>query len=39
MGQVMEGRWDEVVLATKFGMDMGDGETARGSAAYVRVGR
>jgi aryl-alcohol dehydrogenase-like predicted oxidoreductase len=36
MGQVMEGRWDNVVLGTKFGMDMGDGETARGSAAYVR---
>jgi aryl-alcohol dehydrogenase-like predicted oxidoreductase len=36
LGQVMEGRWDEVVLATKFGMDMGDGETARGSAAYIR---
>jgi aryl-alcohol dehydrogenase-like predicted oxidoreductase len=35
LGQVMEGRWDEVVLGTKFGMDMGDGETARGSAAYV----
>ncbi len=36
MGQVMDGRWDEVVLATKFGMDMGDGATARGSAGYVR---
>ncbi len=36
MGRVMEGRWDEVVLGTKFGMDMGDGATARGSAAYVR---
>jgi aryl-alcohol dehydrogenase-like predicted oxidoreductase len=36
MGQVMEGRWDGIVLATKFGMDMRDGETARGSAAYVR---
>jgi aryl-alcohol dehydrogenase-like predicted oxidoreductase len=36
MGEVMEGRWHEVVLATKFGMDMGDGATARGSAAYVR---
>src|SRR5205807_1303208 len=36
MGQVMGGRWNEVVLATKFGMDMGDGETARGAAAYVR---
>jgi aryl-alcohol dehydrogenase-like predicted oxidoreductase len=36
MGRVMEGRWDEVVLATKFGMDMGDGASARGSAVYVR---
>jgi aryl-alcohol dehydrogenase-like predicted oxidoreductase len=36
MGRVMEGRWDEVVLGTKFGMDMGDGATARGSAPYVR---
>lgn len=36
MGQVMAGRWDQVVLATKFGMDMGDGATARGSADYVR---
>jgi aryl-alcohol dehydrogenase-like predicted oxidoreductase len=36
MGQVMEGRWNEVVLATKFGMDMRDGSTARGSASYVR---
>jgi aryl-alcohol dehydrogenase-like predicted oxidoreductase len=36
MGRVMEGRWDEVTLATKFGMDMGDGETSRGSAAYIR---
>jgi len=36
MGRVMEGRWGEVVLATKFGMDMGDGTSARGSAAYVR---
>jgi aryl-alcohol dehydrogenase-like predicted oxidoreductase len=36
LGRVMEGRWDEVILATKFGMDMGDGATARGSAAYIR---
>jgi aryl-alcohol dehydrogenase-like predicted oxidoreductase len=36
MGRVMEGRWNEVTLATKFGMDMGDGETSRGSSAYIR---
>ncbi len=35
LGQVLKGRWDQVTLATKFGMDMGDGETARGSAAYI----
>src|SRR3954469_18790542 len=36
MGQALEGRRDRVVLATKFGMDMGDGKGPRGSAAYVR---
>ena len=36
LGRLLEGRRDRVVLATKFGMDMGDGETARGSRAYVR---
>src|SRR3954463_8807669 len=30
-------RRDQVVLATKFGMDRGDGEGPRGSAAYVRA--
>jgi aryl-alcohol dehydrogenase-like predicted oxidoreductase len=30
LGEVLEGRRDQVVLATKFGMDMGDG---RGRAA------
>jgi aryl-alcohol dehydrogenase-like predicted oxidoreductase len=35
LGQVLAGRRDQVVLATKFGMDMHDGATARGSAAYV----
>jgi aryl-alcohol dehydrogenase-like predicted oxidoreductase len=35
LGEVLEGRRDRVVLATKFGGDMGDGETARGSRAYV----
>jgi aryl-alcohol dehydrogenase-like predicted oxidoreductase len=36
LGQVLEGRRDEVVLATKFGMDMGDGKGPRGSADYIR---
>jgi aryl-alcohol dehydrogenase-like predicted oxidoreductase len=39
LGEVLseDGRRDRVVLATKFGMDMGDGAEARGSAAYVRA--
>ena len=36
LGELLEGRRDRVVLATKFGMDMGDGETARGRRDYVR---
>jgi aryl-alcohol dehydrogenase-like predicted oxidoreductase len=40
LGQILEGRRDEVVLATKFGMDMGglngDDHGARGSRRYVR---
>jgi aryl-alcohol dehydrogenase-like predicted oxidoreductase len=36
LGEVLEGRRDRVVIATKFGGDMGDGEEARGSAAYIR---
>jgi aryl-alcohol dehydrogenase-like predicted oxidoreductase len=35
LGRVLEGRRDRVVLATKFGMDMGDGATRRGSRDYV----
>jgi aryl-alcohol dehydrogenase-like predicted oxidoreductase len=35
LGQVLEGRRDEVVLATKFGMDMGDGKGPRGSRGYI----
>ena len=35
IGQVLEGRREAVVLATKFGMDMGDGKGPRGSAGYV----
>jgi aryl-alcohol dehydrogenase-like predicted oxidoreductase len=36
LGQVLEGRRERVVLATKFGMDMGDGTVERGSSAYIR---
>jgi aryl-alcohol dehydrogenase-like predicted oxidoreductase len=36
LGEVLEGRRDRVVLATKFGGDMGDGTKARGSRAYIR---
>jgi aryl-alcohol dehydrogenase-like predicted oxidoreductase len=36
LGEALTGRRDQVVLATKFGMDMGDGYgDARGSAAYI----
>src|SRR5215213_4229844 len=38
MGEVLEGRRDDYVLATKFGMDMGDGspDVPRGSRDYIR---
>src|SRR5690349_11934566 len=36
LGEVLRGRRDEVVLATKFGSDMGDGATRRGSRDYIR---
>src|SRR6476661_2333624 len=36
LGEVLDGRRDRVVLATKFGGDMGDGEERRGSRAYIR---
>jgi aryl-alcohol dehydrogenase-like predicted oxidoreductase len=36
LGEVLEGRRDRVVLATKFGGDMGDGTEARGSRSYIR---
>src|SRR6266516_1533858 len=36
LGEVLQGRRDRVVLATKFGGDMGDGTTARGSRVYIR---
>ena len=35
LGEILEGRRDQVVLATKFGKEMGDGATSRGSAAYI----
>jgi len=37
IGKILEGRRDEVVLATKFGKPMGDGASRRGSAPYVRA--
>jgi aryl-alcohol dehydrogenase-like predicted oxidoreductase len=36
LGEVLEGRRDRVVLATKFGGDMGDGTESRGSRDYIR---
>jgi aryl-alcohol dehydrogenase-like predicted oxidoreductase len=35
LGEVLQGRRDAVVLATKFGMDMGDGKGPRGSREYI----
>jgi aryl-alcohol dehydrogenase-like predicted oxidoreductase len=35
LGEVLSGRRDRVVLATKFGMDMGDGLGPRGSREYI----
>jgi len=35
LGEVLVGRSDQVVLATKFGMDMGDGLGPRGSRGYI----
>jgi aryl-alcohol dehydrogenase-like predicted oxidoreductase len=37
IGKALEGRRDRVVLATKFGKPMGDGETRRGSREYIRA--
>jgi aryl-alcohol dehydrogenase-like predicted oxidoreductase len=37
IGELLEGRRDRVVLATKFGQDMGDGTEARGSRAYIHT--
>jgi aryl-alcohol dehydrogenase-like predicted oxidoreductase len=36
LGAVLKGRRDQVVLATKFGMDMGDDRGPRGSRDYIR---
>src|SRR5215203_6236136 len=36
IGRALGGRRDQIVLATKFGHDLGDGETARGARPYVR---
>jgi aryl-alcohol dehydrogenase-like predicted oxidoreductase len=36
LGAALAGRRERVVLATKFGADMGDGESRRGSPDYVR---
>jgi len=35
LGKLLQGRRDQVVLATKFGGDMGDGATRRGSRNYI----
>jgi aryl-alcohol dehydrogenase-like predicted oxidoreductase len=35
LGEVLTGRRDQVVLATKFGMDMGDGRGPRGGRDYI----
>jgi aryl-alcohol dehydrogenase-like predicted oxidoreductase len=37
LGRLLSGRRDEVVLATKFGKEMGDGAQRRGSRAYIRA--
>ena len=36
IGRALAGRRDRVVLATKFGHDLGDGETARATRTYIR---
>ena len=35
LGRILQGRRDQVVLATKFGKPMGDGAERRGSRAYI----
>ncbi len=36
LGEALKGRRDQVVLATKFGWDVGDGRDDRGSRDYIR---
>lgn len=36
MGKILRGRRDQIILASKFGMDMGTGYPARGSRKYIR---
>jgi aryl-alcohol dehydrogenase-like predicted oxidoreductase len=36
LGNALAGRRDSAIVATKFGMDMQDGATARGSRRYIR---
>ncbi|MCA1682661.1 MAG: aldo/keto reductase, partial [Actinobacteria bacterium] len=36
LGEVLEGRRDGVLIATKFGGEMGEGTDARGSREYIR---
>jgi aryl-alcohol dehydrogenase-like predicted oxidoreductase len=36
LGEILHRRRDQVVLATKFGMDMGDGKGPRGSRGYIQ---
>jgi aryl-alcohol dehydrogenase-like predicted oxidoreductase len=36
LGEILAGRRDRVVIATKFGKSMGDGASSRGSGEYVR---
>jgi aryl-alcohol dehydrogenase-like predicted oxidoreductase len=36
LGEVLKGRRDQVVLATKFGWEVGDGREDRGSPDYIR---
>ena len=36
LGLALRGRREQAVVATKFGMDMGDGAVARGSRRYIR---
>src|SRR5437867_1332317 len=35
LGEILEGRRDRVAIATKFGKEMGDGATSRGTSEYV----